>query len=237
MPDRFSLLWDYREPKAKAGAGTFPFSRSIYEWKVPHPKSVLDATMFPIISNGRKSSKWTPEGRLKNVPSCEPYVFGHYVPPGPRAEWSRAQYSVYKEDQASWRINRNENRLKGLEELRERIASDPTGEKAKFRRDRGRCLHFELKEDGAGEDNNWDPFDIASVPGIEYQESPTANGRKDHAGSASVSSCVSSGKIITPVPVIRSNASALLALDASPATSSTNQSSKLAKSDTGVSNI
>ena len=46
--------------------------------------------------------------------SGSPYILGHYVPDGPRSSWTKAQYTIYKEEQAAWRRNRKATRSRGL---------------------------------------------------------------------------------------------------------------------------
>jgi hypothetical protein len=227
--ERYRSLWARKTPNAQARAGTVPFSRSIEEWRISPPKSVLNKLTYPVVSNARRSSKWSPKGRLENDSHLEPYRSGHYVPAGPRSEWSLAQYRVYKEEQAAWRINRTENRLKGLEKLREDITDDPTGEKAKCRRMGGRYLQIDLDQNG--KTVVLEPFEIASIPGIEYQRSSDADERGDYAGPESVSRCVSTGIMFEPGSETQVEPSAPLAT--STATNPVGSSGKLEEADTG----
>lgn len=121
-------------PHTRPIAGARPFSRSITDWKVPHPKITLDSHMYPIVSTLRTTSKWSLPA-THGLPTD--YRSGHYVPPGPRSTWSKAQYSVYKEEQASWRKNRDAIRLEGrwrrLQQDRNDLAEEkvPYGNKTK----------------------------------------------------------------------------------------------------------
>jgi hypothetical protein len=121
-------------PHTRPVAGARPFSRSIEDWKVPHPKITLDSHMYPIFSTLRTTSKWSLPATY-GVPTD--HRSGHNVPPGPRSGWSRAQYSVYKEEQASWRRNRDEVRSEGikrkLQQDRHELAENkvPYGNKTK----------------------------------------------------------------------------------------------------------
>jgi len=63
----------------------------------------------------RKLSQWVDKGPSSSCPF--PHSNGHYVPPGPRSGWTDAQYTIYKEEQASWRLDRLQTRLVGLEAM------------------------------------------------------------------------------------------------------------------------
>ena len=102
-------------------AGARLFSRTITDWKVPHPKIALDSYDYPIVSTFRTTSKWSLPITHRLLTD---HRSGHYVPPGPRSGWSRAQYSVYKEEQASWRKNRDKVRLEGLTRILQQDRSD-----------------------------------------------------------------------------------------------------------------
>jgi len=99
-------------------AGMSPFSRSITDWRVAHPKTVLDSREYPVLTTFRRSSQWCQEYRssLSRNPVYRdaPYTLGHYVPHGPRDQWTKGQYGVYKEEQAAWRQQRDQHRLEGL---------------------------------------------------------------------------------------------------------------------------
>jgi hypothetical protein len=101
---------DSTKPHTRPIAGAGPFSRSITDWKVPHPKIAPHPQLYPIVSTLRTTSKWSLTD-THTLPTD--HRSGHDVPSGPRSGWSRAQYSVYKEEQASWRRNRDEVRLEG----------------------------------------------------------------------------------------------------------------------------
>jgi len=159
----------------------------------------------------------------------EPYLSGHYVPSGPRSKWSQAQYTVYKEEQAAWRLNRNENRLKGLEKRREEFADDPSGEKAKYRQMGGRYLQIDLDQDG--QDFVSESFEVGAVPGIEYREFSQADEHEDHAGPESVLPCLSSGMVIISGSKMQMEPSALLVT--SEATSSGGNLAELDEVNTG----
>jgi hypothetical protein len=49
------------------------------------------------------------------------YACGHYVPQGPRSQWTKAQYVVYKEEQTSWRQSRDKTRSEGLKLLADQL--------------------------------------------------------------------------------------------------------------------
>jgi hypothetical protein len=100
-------------------AGLHPFSRSIADWKTTHPKTILDTSSYPVVKSLRTTSKWAEEvaQAQDRLVTHGPYTTGHYVPPGPRSKWSRAQYEIYKEEQACWRMDRSKRRLKGLQDL------------------------------------------------------------------------------------------------------------------------
>jgi len=106
-------------PRPQPKAGRNPFSRSIEDWKTTYPKIILDTPSYPVVSSLRTVSKWAHEvaQAQDRIVSHGPYTTGHYVPPGPRSKWSRAQYEIYKEEQAFWRKDRSERRLKGLQDL------------------------------------------------------------------------------------------------------------------------
>ena len=106
-------------PTPHRKAGLNPFSRSIADWKTTHPKIILDTPSYPVVKSLRTVSKWASEvaQAQDHIVSHGPYTTGHYVPPGPRSNWSRAQYEIYKEEQAFWRKDRSERRLKGLQDL------------------------------------------------------------------------------------------------------------------------
>ena len=94
------------------------FSRSITDWRVAHPKTVLDSREYPVLTTFRRSSQWCQEYRSSLSQTHEyrdaPYTLGHYVPHGPRHQWTKGQYGVYKEEQAAWRLQRDQHRLEGL---------------------------------------------------------------------------------------------------------------------------
>ena len=106
-------------PKPRPKAGLNPFSRSIADWKTTHPKIILNTPSYPVIKCLRRISKWADEvaQAQDRLFTHGPYTTGHYVPPGPRSEWSRAQYEIYKEEQACCRKDRSKRRLKGLQDL------------------------------------------------------------------------------------------------------------------------
>jgi len=106
-------------PTPHPNAGLHPFSRSIEDWKTTHPKTILDTPSYPVVKSLRTVSKWADEVAQAQdyIVSHGPYTTGHYVPPGPRTNWSRAQYEIYKEEQACWRKDRSERRLKGLQDM------------------------------------------------------------------------------------------------------------------------
>jgi hypothetical protein len=97
-------------------AGMFPSSRTITDWKVAHPKIILDQDAYPVISTLRRWSQWRPEygAHMPRDTHKKPYSLGHYVPNGPRDKWTKGQYGVYKEEQAAWRAQRDQDRLEGL---------------------------------------------------------------------------------------------------------------------------
>jgi hypothetical protein len=72
-----------------------------------------------VVKSLRTVSKWASEvaKAQDNLVTHGPYTTGHYVPPGPRSQWSRAQYEIYKEEQGFWRKSRSDRRLKGLQNL------------------------------------------------------------------------------------------------------------------------
>jgi hypothetical protein len=106
-------------PKPRPKAGLNPFSRSIADWKTTHPKTILDTPSYPVVKSLRTVSKWADEiaQAQHHLVTYGPYTTGHYVPPGPRSKWSRAQYEIYKEEQACWRKDRSERRHKGLQDM------------------------------------------------------------------------------------------------------------------------
>jgi hypothetical protein len=114
-------IWCETTPNLRAGM--FPFSRTITDWKVAHPKTVLDTDLHPVITTLRRSSQWRPEYRtcLPQHTHQKPYTLGHYAPSGPRDKWTKGQYGVYKEEQAAWRVQRDQDRLEGLEKKLEDI--------------------------------------------------------------------------------------------------------------------
>lgn len=120
---RESIL-DGAEPNPKAGMS--PFSRSTTDWRVAHPKTVLDSREYPVLTTFRRSSQWCQEYRSSLSQTHEyrdaPYTLGHYVPHGPRHQWTKGQYGVYKEEQAAWRLQRDQHRLEGLEKKLEGIS-------------------------------------------------------------------------------------------------------------------
>jgi hypothetical protein len=121
-------------PHTRPIAGARPFSRTITDWKASHPKIVLDPQLYPVVSTPRTTSKW---GLPATYGLPTDYRSGHDVPPGPRSTWSKAQYSVYKEEQASWRKNRDAIRLEArwrrLQQDRNDLAEEkvPYGNKTK----------------------------------------------------------------------------------------------------------
>ena len=81
--------------------------------------------------------------------------------------------------------------MKGLEKLREDIADDPTGKKAKLQRGDG-CLQIDIDQDGTHSVTGRG-FDSLSVPGIEYRDISDADERGKHALPVSISSSESLG--------------------------------------------
>jgi hypothetical protein len=65
---------------------------------------MLPEETHPAITTVRQVSKWETDPYEQDL-NLNParYHSGHYVPPWKRSEWSRAQYTVYKEEQAPWR--------------------------------------------------------------------------------------------------------------------------------------
>ena len=113
-------------PKAHIRAGNNPFSRSIDNWKTPHPLIVLSRLKYPIVSTLRNSPKWEVgfERYIYDYERLPPYASGHYVPSGPRSIWTRAQYQIYKEEQALWRRDRDAHRSGGMQELLEKLLKE-----------------------------------------------------------------------------------------------------------------
>jgi hypothetical protein len=113
-------LWKDAIPNPKAGM--FPFSRTWTDWKEAHPKAVLNALAYPVTTTPRRSSQWSSQWSFQQFASPaadirhrqRAYILGHYVPNGPRGEWSKGQYGVYTEEQAAWRTQRDQDRLEGL---------------------------------------------------------------------------------------------------------------------------
>jgi len=93
-----------------------PFSRAVPDWRVPRPRLVLPPDEYPT-SIRRKDSQWADTEMGTKGGYQPPYFQGHYVPRGPRSNWIEVQYKVYREEQASWRANRDAHRLEGLETL------------------------------------------------------------------------------------------------------------------------
>jgi hypothetical protein len=93
-----------------------PFNRSVPDWRVPRPRLVLSVDEYPT-STRRMDSQWADTEMGTRGGYQPPYFQGHYVPRGPRSTWTKAQYNVYKEEQASWRENRDRHRLEGLEAM------------------------------------------------------------------------------------------------------------------------
>jgi hypothetical protein len=93
-----------------------PFSRSVPDWRLPRPRLVLPTAEYPT-STRRMDSQWADTEMGIKGGYQPPYLQGHYVPRGPRSNWTKAQYDVYKEEQASWRANRDKHRLEGLETM------------------------------------------------------------------------------------------------------------------------
>ena len=74
-----------------------------------------------------------------------PYTHGHYVPPGPRSSWTDAQYSIYKEEKASWQLDRRRTRLAGLNAMLE----EPREVRFRWLIDSSRCgADYHDVEDG-----------------------------------------------------------------------------------------
>jgi len=93
-----------------------PFSRSIADWREDHPRAVLCGDLYPT-NTRRRYSQWIDNNDDEGESQPHPYTHGHYVPPGARSGWTDAQYTVYKEEQESWRRNRHQARLLGLEAM------------------------------------------------------------------------------------------------------------------------
>jgi len=93
-----------------------PFNRSVPDWRVSRPRLVLPTDEHPT-STRRKDSQWAHTEMGTKGGYQPPYFQGHYVPRGPRSNWTKAHYDVYKEEQASWRANRDSHRMEGLEAM------------------------------------------------------------------------------------------------------------------------
>jgi hypothetical protein len=127
----------YSHPRYSA-----PFSRSVDEWWTPHPRYITKCPNHQLEDSRDKPKKSQWEGGMRycnhrdrdadadtdtdsdaGPEPCPEYVHGRYVPRGPRSSWSRAQYTVYKEEQASWR----ESRLAALKGVLKRSLSREPG--------------------------------------------------------------------------------------------------------------